>query len=70
MLQTFINVGIDRYTRWYTMTCVLTCKIKPDVKEELDQIKIHPRQSYSDIISELIIVYKKYQYEIEQNKDG
>ena len=29
-------------------------KIKPEVKIKLDSLKIHPRQSYSEVINELI----------------
>lgn len=36
------------------MVCLSPMKIKPEVKEKLNSLKIHPRQSYSEVIDELI----------------
>jgi predicted CopG family antitoxin len=34
-------------------------KIKEDTKKMLDELKIHPRQSYDEVIKKLIAKWKK-----------
>ena len=36
------------------MTCFIQMKVKQDVREGLKKLKIHPRQSYNEIIEILI----------------
>ena len=36
------------------MSCSIPIKIPKEVKEKLDEIKIHPRQPYWEVIEELI----------------
>jgi len=36
-----------------------TIKVSKKVKEELDSMKVHPRETYEDIIKRLIEAYRK-----------
>jgi hypothetical protein len=36
-----------------------TIKVKPTTKEALEALKVHPRETYEDIILRLVDFYKK-----------
>ncbi len=36
------------------MSAVATIKVSPEVKQLLDGLKVHPRESYSDVIGRVI----------------
>lgn len=40
------------------MPCLVTIKVSQIVKKNLDDFKIHPRQSYGEVISKLIMERK------------
>jgi len=35
-------------------------RIKPDTKKALEELKVHPRETYDDVIRRLIDEWKKY----------
>ena len=39
---------------------IITIKIDPSTKKRLDELKIHPRQSYNEAINDLIEKVKKH----------
>jgi len=51
------------------MVCSRPMKITSEVKDKLDKLKIHERQSYSEVINNLILFYCNYYEEVEI-KDG
>jgi len=47
------------------MPATKTIKISEEIKTKLDEIKIHPRETYDDIIRRLVDFYEKHK---EKNK--
>jgi len=42
------------------MPSTKTIKISEEIKTKLDKIKIHPRETYDDVIRRLVNFYEKY----------
>jgi len=59
--DTFIYYNLFYYTM--VEKNVTTIKINHKLKKELDELKIHPRQPYEEVINMLVKYYK------ERNKD-
>jgi len=47
------------------MPATKTIKISEEMKTKLDEIKIHPRETYDDIIRRLVNFYEKYREKIK-----
>jgi len=45
------------------MTATEPIRIGKDTKEELNKLKIHPRETYDDVIKRIIDEYKRCSYE-------
>jgi predicted CopG family antitoxin len=42
------------------MPATKTIKISEEIKTKLDEIKIHPRETYDDVIRRLVVFYEKH----------
>ena len=49
------------------MVCTVQMKVKPGTKDYLDKLKIHPRQTYDEVIRVLIKKYSDDYFEVKEN---
>jgi len=52
------------------MPATKTIKISEEMKTKLDEIKIHPRETYDDIIRRLVNFYEKYREKIKMSNSS